>query len=486
MHSRSPQKRADRFLEEFERTLANREGGVANFSGFVFPTANFSKRRFGVKCIFSQAVFACHADFSGARFEEPAIFSDAAFLQWANFLASTFFKECIFFRTEFAAGAVLMAAMFMRGSCFEGARFRQAADFGAATFRNDAVFKSAVFAQDALFNDVSPSMPEGVSTPAGHPLLATTFERRADFRGATFSERAEFRQTRFRDDSSGDPGPIFSSARFDKPGLVVFYGTDLRQALFHNCEVSEFRFENVEWPRRPNGKRFAFDEGVTLNPNDEATNPLLPGLGSADERNFVLVAELYQRLKKNYDARKDYWTAGDFHYGEMEMRRQATPPAGGVLRKLEKHKMTGAAELLRRVKRTWHRSLGLTALYKYASQYGESYVRPFLLLAFVVVLFGLSLPLLGLQSSWRNLAAPQITDLEAVPTSQVLTYWNSPHRLALVGHGLMAAVSIASFQRNLTYAPAYPWGRLLAILELLLTSTLVALFLLAVRRQFRR
>jgi len=33
---------------------------------------------------------------------------------------------------------------------------------------------------------------------------------------------------------------------------------------------------------------------------------------------------------------------------------------------------------------------------------------------------------------------------------------------------------------------SYPWGRALALLEFLLTSTLIALFLLAVRRQFKR
>ena len=50
----------------------------------------------------------------------------------------------------------------------------------------------------------------------------------------------------------------------------------------------------------------------------------------------------------------------------------------------------------------------------------------------------------------------------------------------------MTTISVAAFQRDLTYEPTYPWGRLLAIVEILLTSTLLALFLLAVRRQFRR
>jgi hypothetical protein len=50
----------------------------------------------------------------------------------------------------------------------------------------------------------------------------------------------------------------------------------------------------------------------------------------------------------------------------------------------------------------------------------------------------------------------------------------------------MTALSVAGFQKELIYQPAYPWGRALALLELLLTSTLIALFLLALRRQFRR
>jgi hypothetical protein len=33
----------------------------------------------------------------------------------------------------------------------------------------------------------------------------------------------------------------------------------------------------------------------------------LKSAGISDERDHVLIAELYQQLKKNYDERKDYW-----------------------------------------------------------------------------------------------------------------------------------------------------------------------------------
>jgi hypothetical protein len=50
---------------------------------------------------------------------------------------------------------------------------------------------------------------------------------------------------------------------------------------------------------------------------------------------------------------------------------------------------------------------------------------------------------------------------------------------------LTSQFQVATFQKDLDYEPSYPWGRLLALLELLLVSTLVALFLLPVRRQLK-
>ena len=42
-----------------------------------------------------------------------------------------------------------------------------------------------------------------------------------------------------------------------------------------------------------------------------------------------------------------------------------------------------------------------------------------------------------------------------------------------MGKSMLVAVDVATFQRNPEYAPAYPWGRALAIAETLLTSTCI-------------
>ncbi|MGA8274057.1 MAG: hypothetical protein WB919_21020, partial [Candidatus Sulfotelmatobacter sp.] len=252
------------------------------------------------------------------------------------------------------------------------------------------------------------------------------------------------------------------------------------QALFHNCNVSKLNFSSVEWRRRKNGgKRMLFEEIVAL--NAKGTSALKPGPANSDGRDYGLIAELYQQLKKNYDERQDYWTAGDFHYGEMEMRRLHS---GGTSRLA-----------------CWiYRHLGLVAFYKYASQYGESYVRPFVVALMVLAVFTLLFPLAGLdQNANTPNSAVSVSQRTATPgPTTELSYRNfnefvclyhgrkSTAPAAFFGNSLMTALSVAGFQKELKYEPSYPWGRALALAELALTSTLIALFLLAVRRQFKR
>jgi len=522
MHSRDPQKNAALFEQEFERTLAAPEDGIVNFSEFMFPSANYAKRKFSPKCIFYRAFFSGSADFSGAAFCEGAIFSEATFLQHANFLGSVFMKEGVFAWATFVQGASFITVRFMEEARFHWARFAHATNFSGTTFSGDAHFNSAVFAGDVLFNVIRPTAPPR-TTNTGHttrrfPFIATVFEKRADLQEATFNGRAEFRQTRFREDATGEPGIMLSSARFDKPRLVIFYDVYLGQALFHNCDVSEFQFTKVRWRERPNGKRMVFEEHKSLRVDQVDTVALLSGGSGTDELNYGLIAELYQQLKKNYDDRKDYWTAGDFHYGEMEMKRRATPNpnrlsrwiAGRMKTRLAKESPGSLARLVKNkgysernfhvLRQKWHRRMGLAAWYKRASEYGESYGRPLVWFSAVLALFMFLFPIWGLRpaakptpeaAAIRQLRSP-MTPAPSLSYSNLVRYGSmepggtrvSPR--ALLGHSFMTTIGIAAFQRDLAYEPCYPWGRLLATVETILTSTLLALFLLAVRRQFRR
>jgi len=382
-------------------------------------------------------------------------------------------------RQTFTQAVFFSGVTFTQDAYFSGTKFMEESDFVKATFETNASFDGAAFMGKADFS-------------------GSRFALLADFGRARFLGAAEFQETNFRRDGGLIPGPVFCFAEFDKPDAVVFYKTYLGQALFNNCDVSKVAFSSVGWrERKGSRKRMVFEEEIDL--SHPATAIMKRRDRTIDSRDFGVINELYQRLTKNYDDRKDYWSAGDFHYGEMEMRRLAMPSRGQIAPDVM-HKIFGSDRWT--TVRAWqHRSFSLLAWYKYASLYGESYVRPILMLLFVLAVFTLLFPWAGLELN-ENPPHPVAAGMKQQfpPQSVVseLSYrhfadfvgaysgrkWIAP--AAFLGNSLMTVLSVAGFQKELKYEPKYPWGRALALLELPLTSTLIALFLLAVRRQFRR
>jgi uncharacterized protein YjbI with pentapeptide repeats len=476
---------------EFRRMKCAAEADFreASFS----DSAIFEESTFVRKAIFHKCRFRSIADLSSTTFSEDVDLSEAGFAKFARLGKCRFGAEVTLLNATFEELCDLSDALFEGDAIFVGARFQKGVDLRRAKFSQDAKFIYARFGQDADFS-------------------STAFARVCDFRGAVFHGAATFRDTSFRCDQCLEPGPVFPLARFERPERTLFYKTHLGQALLHNCDVSAVTFSAVDWRLRANGKRMVFDEIADV--KDNTATALQRALANPDERDYVLVAEIYQQLKKNYDERRDYWTAGDWHYGEMEMRRLATPPPGRLARWIARLEGNGGRfnwlrrwlvrrgvdeRRLNRFRQQWHRHMGLAAWYKRASEYGESYGRPAASLAAMVLLFTLLYPLAGLtpgakqvnraavgQGSGDAVAAPKFnywTLSEFVAAEQ--TGW-ALGTLRFFGHSLMTTLGVAFFQRDLEYQPLYPWGRVLAWAQLLLTYTLVALFLLALRRQFRR
>jgi hypothetical protein len=113
------------------------------------------------------------------------------------------------------------------------------------------------------------------------------------------------------------------------------------------------KFSNVEWARY-RGRRVLFDE--------LAIREKAAGARSDGFKRYVPpsnLREAYQILKEQYRAGGDHVRSGDFHCGEMEMKRQEY---------------------------SWFlRYMGLEALYYYLSGYGTQWMRAFLWLTFIVV-----------------------------------------------------------------------------------------------------
>ena len=507
MHTHDPNKEEAAFQAEFERLLMEAGDSIADFSHFVFPSSNYAGRIFAAKCIFARATFTQDAHFRKATFTQDAGFEMATFMQLAGFFGTTFTKGADFGLAKFTKRAYFFEATFTEAANFYNATFAQGLNIMGATFACTAAFNLAAFEGNSLFNGATFSLASdfsGATFAMAAVFVHTTFSGAvrfintifkdstsfwfatfadaANFRRATFAHGVEFRETIFRHDSPGAdsvPGPIFTVSNFQKPEMAIFYKAYLGQALFHDCDVSRLTFSNVDWRRRPgSGKRMVFEESVDL--QHSWASALRLSEAGPEIRNYALIAELYQQLKKNYDDRRDYWTAGDFHYGEMEMKRLSSPRGN-------------------KVSRWMHRNLGLVAWYKYASEYGESYVRPALWTAVIVLLFTLLYPLTGLSPGAKQGKPPaQSARAEQSETDPSVSYETflefvrkDPDGVGVgvrrfFGHSLMTTLGIAFFQRDLDYQPSYPWGRVLQWVELLLTSSLIALFLLAVRRQFRR
>jgi hypothetical protein len=433
MHSNDPGKQSeplfDKFWRDFEEILEAAGDGEAHFDRFVFPQLDFSKRTFQAICRFGCATFTQNANFFKATFTQEADFTGAIFTQYAYFWNATFTQAANFLRVTFTLDA----------------------NFSDAIFTLDANFFAATFAQAANFVD-------------------TTFHGTADWRKCKFLNQAEFRQTKFEplvegQLVEGQPSAAFALASFSKPGEIVFEDVDLSRALFNNCDVSAVWFKSVIWAERKGHRGLAvFEETIPLD------QQYAKGLHRDGQRAYRAVAQIYQQLKKNYDSRLDYWTANEIHFGEMEMMRLAGP-----------------------VRQWWHPRLSFVALslYKCASDYGNSYGKPLAWLLGILLLAGALLPLprVGLK---RLETAPAKVCVETYSS-----VWDSRKNWGenfaadeadaeLFGKGLIASVETATFQKSAEYTPNYPWGRVLAIFETLLTSSLFALFLLAIRRQFRR
>lgn len=103
----------------------------------------------------------------------------------------------------------------------------------------------------------------------------------------------------------------------DKPprfgGRAIFTNVALNNCRLSGNVVEEMEFTNVEWPTL--GPRSALYDEVPLRrlPKAPLSNP---------QETYQHLREIYQVLKEKYRKVGDHVRGGDFHYGEMEMKRR--------------------------------------------------------------------------------------------------------------------------------------------------------------------
>jgi hypothetical protein len=334
LHSVNPEKDQGAF-EQALTTHREKYGDI--FIGFVFPAFfTFQDAKFTGNTDFRDAEFSGDADFRGAEFSGNADFHVAKFGGYAdfvraafsgnvNFVRATFSKNADFVRAAFSGNVNFGLATFSENANFRGAVFSGRADFVRATFIGNVNFGVAAFSRTANF---------GVATFSGDANFpGATFSKNADFRAAKFTQNVLFNNTKFLSraifasgkDNTGQFIPIFglteTGAEIDfrdviveLPDAIIFRDADLSNCRFLRMDLRRAEITNVIW--RQMGHRIGvYDEYVLL---EDKTD------------DWGHVETLYRQLKQKYEERKDYEAAGDFHYGEKEMRRRNPKTSRGI------------------------------------------------------------------------------------------------------------------------------------------------------------
>ena len=276
LHSRQAQKDKKGVFTEAVKVKLDEED--FDFRGVYFPGP--SKR------LFISRKFNKNADFKRVTFQSSAGFWLANFIRGASFSWATFDGGADFSEASFEELVSFHRATFKRKAYFSWAKFKGPVHFTEATFSDDVYFYGAIFLKKISFH-------------------GATFQGKAYFGGLRLEEKGERSLEVFSADFQGlNLGPEASLIFTDVPlSRVEFSGTDMRKAEFHN----------VTWARR-HGRNVVYDE-ILLHESEK--RPI--------RERYARVEELYRLLKLNYEKAGDLKNAGDFHFGEMEMHRQANP-----------------------------------------------------------------------------------------------------------------------------------------------------------------
>ncbi|MCL6565155.1 MAG: pentapeptide repeat-containing protein [Acidobacteriia bacterium] len=377
-------------------------------------------------------VFSQNADFSWATFQRDAIFSWATFLGDANFSIATFQRDAYFFGTTFQRDAYFSGATFHGAAYFLGAGFQGDANFGEATFRGDADFGRAEFSGRVGFFRTTVGKVlslHGISVAADGEVILHRVNQPSDTEASSSSEVILHRV------NQESPGGAQQGSAGQASSLS---GLRLRLRL---TLLDRLRFEDVRWHQQ-GGRLVLQDELDLKNPEQDVTHEL--------------VADAYRRLVNNFERGRQYELAEQAVVGEMEMRR--CNPQTSLLTRL------------------------FLGMYKLLSVYGSSFGRAlFWLSVFVLVLFPLLFPAAGLQKREPSSAQTRVSWWE--PWGEHTgwrRYWYTFQA------GLVATLETATLQREPGYRPANDRARLVGVAELVVIPGQLTLFLLALRRRFRR
>lgn len=459
------------FLDELNRV--NASDSIKEFDGrwFIFPPnikleeisfdkpVNFQYAQFGDEALFWETKFGNGADFGVAKFGDGANFwtpkfgdgvdfTVAKFGDRAHFGIAQFGDNANFESTQFGDGALFVGAQFGDGADFEGTKFGDRASFWSAKFGNRASFVAAKFGDGARFGFAQ--FGDGVD------FMDAQFGHQLNFIYARFNGETNFKNIKFEERNSNYVHN-FTNVIFERPNKVVIENVDLNSFAFVKTNVQEINFLDCDWPEI--GNRLAvFDEIYYSKKNTDDKILKKATLGE--------IEQLYLRLQANFENNKRYAEAGDFYIGAMEMRRKQIAEKSGRIRK-------------------WLRQniFSLIACYRLVSLYGERYTRSLIWMLAVLLLFPIFYLLAGFDYPETN---PPSTNTTYENVNYDISFKLNTSQLTRdFSRALFISLHAFTFQRNAAFRLSTA-SQVVSIIESVLSAILIALFLLAIRRRFRR
>lgn len=440
------------FSDEIEKIFQEKSPySIYDFTGFIFPESFTSfHQEFDRKAIFHKAIFLGEISFMGRQFYYGADFSYAEFKEDINFTnVRKFEEEGKFSNCIFNKNVNFSFSEFNANMIYDSTKFKGLTQFSRTIFKKNTWFTLVHFIGEIRF-------------------YSTRFIGLVDFRSCRIYEEMDCNSTRFENKvdfrfSRIQPGAklIFNGEEIDwimfvdlvlftevftyPDSFIVFKQVSLNNLFFTNTNLVNVDFMNV---------LFKKENHLILKRNkiidEEYIDSKSIQWGSLkNELNFGYkeVADSYRQLQTNYINNYRYKEAGEFYIGEQEVERQSKIG----IRKI----------------------FSINFIYKIISFYGENHILPILWLAGTLIFFPFILMIDGVQVSREYSIDLLFKGWFQFIQGYCEVFWQN--------------LKFMSFSRDgLTSFITQPYQIGIIVLELILVITFITLFLLALRRQFKR
>lgn len=483
----------DCLIEKIERELKDEPIRIIDCSGFVFPQMELEGIDFSKTLNLSGTVFL-----GAFHFKRCSFSGDAFNAEGVQFKGYVGFWNCLFnnknMTVDFREGRFGDTTEFLdtvfnvKRTSFQSCEFRDLSMhrciFSGESFKCNAYFKgNTASISDCRF------ISKRTDFSRSEFLSGRTFFYSNEFSGelTTFdtiqfrNQRTEFRGNEFDSEYTAFDDSVFlGRATFSNlpdrkqafTGImsfmhlditscesISFQHIDLSWVRFANTDLTSIEFIDVTWCPIPYSKpkrRGLFDEILfreVAKGNSKATPRSFVSLLSSEKESIIsaenveAIRRAYQQLRYNSEEQKDYMSVGDFYYGEMEMRRMKLP-------------------FWERIIFSWE------ALYRIVSGYGERWLSSIAIIIIILLVFPALILYSGINQIDYDLA------LSIRPPLEILqNYWDA------FKYNLLSILYLKDV--TIHYQPTIE-TKLLQTIEIVVLPALATLFILALRRKFKR